>query len=419
MEALILAAGKGTRMRSEIPKVLHPIFGRPVLEYVLAAVGSVGCRKPRAVVGSGAAEVKKFLKERGKPFAAVAQNEQRGTGHAVMCARQSLKDVKGDLLIWPGDMPLLKRETIAAFIQEHRKADAAASVLSAEVTDPAGYGRIIRRGSRVTGIREELDASDSERQISEINTGVYLFRMDALLGALKNLRSENAKNEFYLTDTIELLAQSGHCVAAFALAAGEESQGINSRRDLALAVKIMNEREIRRHQENGVTFMAPEQTFVAPGVVIGPDTVIYPWSFLESGVKIGRGCEIGPFAKLRKGAVIGDGAVIGSFVEVTRTKVGKKVMAKHLSYLGDAVIGDGTNIGAGTITANFDGKRKNVTRIGRNVLVGSDTVFVAPVNLADGARTGAGAVVTRGSRVKKGETFAGVPARSLGRKRSS
>jgi bifunctional UDP-N-acetylglucosamine pyrophosphorylase/glucosamine-1-phosphate N-acetyltransferase len=421
MEAIVLAAGKGTRMRSDCPKVLHEVLGRPLLDYVLSGLAELGVRKPKVVVGYGADQVRSFIKKRRGDLriapAVIYQPRQLGTGHAIMMAKRHLQDSKTDVLVWPGDMPLLKRSTLKQFIHEHRDSGSEASALSALRVDPAGYGRILRAGGRFYAIREELDASWTERGIQEVNTGLYLFKASRLFEALRQIRPDNEKKEFYLTDVIEVLADKNCRMEAFPLASEGECQGINSRGDLARVIEIMKNREIQYHTERGVTFTAPEQTFVAPNVKIGRDTVIYPWCYVESGVKIGRGCHIGPFAKIRKGSVIGDHAVIGSFVEVTRSRIGKKVLAKHLAYLGDAVIGDETNVGAGTITANFDGKRKNPTRIGKKVLIGSNTVFVAPVTVGDLARTGAGAVVTRGSEIKKGEVVAGVPARPLRPKR--
>ena len=272
---------------------------------------------------------------------------------------------------------------------------------------------MLRAGGRFYGIREELDASESERRIQEVNSGIYLFKTPVLFQALKKIRPSNSKKEYYLTDTIEVLAGEGASIDAFPLAGEKEASGINSRMDLAMVTQMIASREIQHHMERGVSFTAPGQTFVEPGVKIGADTVIEPWCYIETGVTIGNGCIIGPFAKVRKGSVIGDGSIIGSFVEVNRSKLGKKVLAKHLAYLGDAVIGDETNIGAGAITANFDGKNKHTTRIGKKAFIGSNTVLVAPVRLADFAKTGAGSVVTAGTRVKKGEVVAGVPAKSL------
>lgn len=420
MQALVLAAGKGSRMHSERPKVLHEILGRPLLAYVLETLEGLGIRSPKVVIGAGGEEVRSFIKKRGggnQAPAFVWQREQKGTGHAVQMAEKAFAGYSGDLLIWPGDMPVLTAAALKKFIQSHRESGAQASVLSSLQEDPSGYGRILRAGGRFYAIREELDASESERRIQEVNSGIYLFKTPVLFGALRKIRPVNSKKEFYLTDTIEVLAKEGKPLEAFPLAGEKEASGINSRMDLAMATKIITSREIQAHMEKGVTFTAPDQTFVAPGVKIGPDTVIEPWCYIETGVKIGNGCTIGPFAKLRKGSQIGDGSVIGSFVEVNRSKIGRKVLAKHLAYLGDAVIGDETNVGAGTITANFDGKDKHTTRIGKKAFIGSNTVLVAPVNVADFAKTGAGSVVTAGTRIKKGEVVAGVPAKLLHKKK--
>lgn len=421
MEAVVLAAGKGTRMRSGLIKVLHPILGLPVLGHTLKTLAELGVKRPRVIVGSQADRVKAFLRSSdsffGQKSIAVLQAEQKGTGHAVRMTVPSLGKSRDDILIWPGDMPLLKRETLKKFMTEHRQAGSAVSVLSCVVPEPCGYGRILRAGGRFIGIREELDASESERRIQEVNTGVYLFKAPALYRALKKLKPANRKAEYYLTDTIEILANEMMPVHAFPLALPQEGQGINSREDLAKAIQVIKNREIQRHMSRGVTFESPEQTFVAGDVRIGEDTVIYPWCYIESGVRIGKGCRIGPFAKIRTGSVIGDGAVVGSFVEVNRSKLGKGVLAKHLAYLGDAVIGDETNVGAGAITANYDGKKKHVTQIGKKAFIGSNTVLIAPVAVGEGAKTAAGAVVTAGTRVPKGEVAMGVPARVIRRKK--
>lgn len=420
MQALVLAAGKGTRMKSEIPKVLHEILGKPALGHVLDVLAEVGIRKTHIVLGSGADQVQAFLKARkaGPQISVIFQRQQKGTGHAVEMARTKLAKSPDEILIWPGDMPLLEAETLRNFIREHKKSRAAASVLSALRVEPKGYGRIVRLAGSFHAIREELDAADEERRIQEINTGVYLFRSKELFAALKKIKPSNAKQEFYLTDTIEVLASEGFKLEAFPLALEKEGQGINSRVDLAEAIRIMKNREVLKHQENGVTVTFPDQTYIEPGVRIGQDTTIYPWCFIETGVTIGRNCHIGPFAKIRKGSVIEDGSVIGSFVEVNRSKIGKNVTAKHLAYLGDAVIGDETNIGAGAITANFDGKQKHQTKLGKKVLVGSNTVFVAPVVVGDNAKTGAGSVITGGSRIQSGQIVAGVPARPIKKHRT-
>jgi len=411
MDAIVLAAGKGTRMCSDLPKVLHEVFGRPVLGYVLETLAEAGVARPRVVIGHQAETVRGFLKS--YQAVSVLQREQKGTGHAVMAAREALKPAKGPILIWPGDMPLVKLETLKRFFEAHQEARAHASVLSCVQADPTGYGRIVREEGKLVAIHEELDATPEERRVREVNTGVYLFDKEALFKALEGVGQENLKGEYYLTDTIEILHRDHYCVAAFPFASAEEGQGINSQKDLSIVTQKINQREIEKHQERGVTFMAPEQTFVAPDVKIGKGTIVYPWCFIESGVTIGPKCQIGPFAKLRKGTAIGAENIIGSFVEVNRTRTGKKVLAKHLSYLGDAVIGDGTNVGAGTITANFDGKNKHLTRIGKKVFLGSNTVLVAPVSVPEGTKTGAGSVVIPKTRMKKGDVVVGIPARSI------
>lgn len=415
MQALVLAAGKGTRMVSSRPKVLHEIFGRPMLDYVLGTLEQIGVEKITLVVGAGADQVRSSIKGRRSVAQCVLQREQKGTGHAVEMARGAFKSFKGTLLIWPGDMPLVKASTLKEFLKQHKKSGAVASVLSAEAENPKGYGRILRQGERFLAIREELDASESERRIHEVNTGIYLFETPRLFEALKKIKPSNSKGEFYLTDTIEVLNGEGQAVEAFALGSTEEGQGINSRADLAAATGILNRREIEAHMASGVTFLVPEQTFVEPGVKIGKDTTVYPWTYIEAGVEIGERCQIGPCAKIRRGTKVGNESVLGSFVEVNRSKIGNHVLAKHLAYLGDAVIGDGTNIGAGVVTANFDGRNKHATKIGKKVLVGSNTVFIAPVNLEDSSKTGAGSVVTAGSKIKKGQVVVGVPAKPLKR----
>ena len=415
LRALLLAAGRGTRMNSDRPKVLHEIFGRPLLDYPLTLLRQLGVKRPVVVVGWGKGEVLSHLPH---GVDSVTQTPQLGTGHAVQAARRKVSGFRGDLLVWPADMILLQKETLSRLLREHRGSGAAVTVLSSFRVDPTGYGRILRRGGRVVGIREELDADEAEKRIHEVNTGVYVFEPRALFRALEKIRPKNRKKEYYLTDTVRLINEAGGRVEALPYAPPEEAQGINSQADLASATRILSQKNILNHQRQGVTIVSPEQTFIAPEVAIGRDTVIYPWTFIERGVRIGRKCRIGPFAKIRSGSVIEDGAVIGSFVEIVRSRIGKKVLAKHLTYLGDATVGAGTNIGAGTITANYDGRRKNRTRIGKNAFIGVNTVMIAPVLVGDRAKTGAGAVLTRGTKVGKGQVFVGVPARPLIRSRS-
>lgn len=413
LQAIVLAAGKGTRMNSDVPKVLHEIFGRPLLHYPLEILEQLGVKRPVVVVGWGKEKVLSYLNGRTQP---VFQFPQRGTGHAVQVAQTKIKSSQGSVLIWPADMIAIQKETISELAKEHRRSQAQVTILSSVMMDPTGYGRILRRAGRVVGIREELDATPDQKRINEVNTGVYLFESKPLVKALKKIQPKNRKKEYYLTDTIHLIEEAGGRVEALPLASPGEAQGINSQADLAHAFKVLNQQTIKKLQLEGVTIVSPEQTFIAPDVRVGRGSVIHPWTYIEGKVRIGRNCQVGPFAKIRSGSVLEDGAVIGSFVEVNRSHIGKKVLAKHLSYLGDAVIGEGTNIGAGTITANYDGKKKNQTRIGKKALIGVDTVFIAPVEVGNLARTGAGAVLTRGTRVKEKETFVGMPAQSLKKK---
>jgi len=310
-------------------------------------------------------------------------------------------------------MTVIQKETIQKLIWAHQKSEAVVTILSSFLLDPTGYGRIVRRAGRVVGIREEPDASPSEKRSNEVNTGVYLFEPKSLFEALEKIKPTNWKKEYYLTDSIRFIEEAGGRVEALPLATPGEAQGINSQADLARAINALNRETIKKLQIQGVTIVAPEQTFIAPDVRIGQGSVIHPWTYIEGGVRIGRRCQVGPFAKIRSGSVVEDGAVIGSFVELNRSRIGKKVLAKHLAYLGDAMVGEGTNIGAGTITANYDGRKKNKTRIGKKAFIGVDTVFIAPVQVGDGAKTGAGAVLTRGTKVKAGEVFVGIPAHSM------
>ncbi len=412
--AIILAAGKGMRMKSNVPKVLHEVQGVPILERVLTGVQKAGARKTIVIVGHGEREVRSLI---GKRAHAIHQQEQRGTGHAVLCARKKIAGWKGSVLVVPGDAPLVSTETFHSFIEEHTKSGALASVLTAVLEESADYGRILREGKRVVGIRETLDATPAESEITEINSGIYLFEAKELLDALGCLKAENTKGEYYLTDVIGFLAEKGRFVNGVVASSPDEIIGINSRMDLAVAEKILNTREIEKHQKNGVTIISPENTFIGPDTRIGKDTVIYPFSWIERNVTIGEACRIGPFATIRAASKIGDRAVIGCYVEIVRSVIGKNVRVKHLAYLGDAHIGENVNVGAGTVTANFDGAGKHVTVIEKGALIGSNTVLVAPVTVKKNAKTGAGSVVLKNLRIPEGSTVVGVPASVLIKKK--
>ena len=426
--ALILAAGRGERMNSSLPKVLHEACGVTLLGHVLETVREAGIKRVSVVVGAGAGQVRSFLREssggiarsgnplRFRRLETVSQTNRLGTAHAVLQAEPRLRHWQGDVLILPGDAPCLRAETVRQFISDHRKSGRVASVLTAEVAAPDGYGRILRRGDEVVGIREERDATEAERKISEVSSGVYLFRAPQLFRQLRKIKKNATKQEYYLTDVMEMFARSGQCVRAHRIDDGREILGVNTRRELALADQILRGQELERHAQNGVTILDPAQTYIAKGVVIGGGTIIHPFTWVERDVRIGQDCEIGPFAKIRSASRIHDRAAIGSFVEVARSEIGEKTCVKHLSYVGDARIGKGVNIGAGTITANFDGRKKNRTVVEDRALVGCDTVLVAPVRVGRGAKTGAGSVVLARQTVPRGETVVGIPAHVVGKK---
>ena len=409
LAALILAAGRGERMNSDWPKVLHQAAGEPLIEHVIENVSNVGAKRIGVVLGAHSERIRSFL----NGAEVVFQQNRLGTGHAVMQAAKRFGQWKGDLLVLPADVPCVRLETLQEFVRKHRQHSAAASILTAEVDHPAGYGRILRRGSQVIGIREDLDASRSEQRISEINSGIYVFDAVTLFKRLGDIKKNRKKKEYYLTDTIEAFVRHGESVRAHKINDQNEILGVNTRRDLAVANQVLNIRELERHSKAGVTILSPAQTFVAKGARIGRDTVIHPFTWIERGVVIGRKCEIGPFAKIRAGSKIADEVVIGSFVEVVRSKVGSKTFVKHLSYLGDAELGKQVNVGAGTITANFDGRRKHKTVVHDRALLGCDTILVAPVTRGRGAKTGAGSVVCAGQSVPPGKTVVGVPAKVL------
>jgi len=415
--ALILAAGKGIRMKSDMPKVLHMVCGAPMLGYVLETARACSLNPIRVVVGYGHARVQKEFA--GKKIDWIRQKEQLGTGHAVMTAAAKYQGFTGEVLVLPGDVPLLTAETVNLLLRAHRRAKADCTILTAELNDPAGYGRIIRDGrGAVSAIVEHKDATKAQLKIKEINSGIMVFRGASLFGIIRELKSDNAQGEYYLTDVVTLLKRRRKKVAAFTVEDGREVLGINSRAQLAEVGRIMRMRIIERFMEEGVTIVDPENTYIERDVEIGRDTVILPYTVINAGVRVGRGCEVGPFTHLRVGTVMEDGAEVGNFTEVKKGLIGRNTKAKHLSYLGDVKIGADANIGAGTIVANYDGRKKHLTVIGRGAFVGSGSVLVAPVKVGKNAVTGAGAVVTRAHDVPDGGVVVGVPARPLKKKKT-
>jgi len=409
--AIILAAGRGTRMKSAIPKVLHTICGKPLLAYVLDIVHSLRSLKTYVVTGYGAQAVKALV---GDGCECVCQEKLLGTGDAVMRCASHFKNYRGNVLILCGDTPLLSKTIVAALLKKHHQIKAAASVLTAHIDDPHGYGRIVRSPQgQLLAIREQKDASFGEDKIKEINVGVYCFRAQALFETLRKVRMNPKKKEFYLTDVIELLLARGKDVATLTTQEASVAFGVNTREDLAQAGWIIRQRILSRHMLGGVTIVDPLTTYIEDGVVIGRDTIIYPMSVIHADVRIGRNCTIGPLARIRQGTRISDGVEIGNFAEVSRTSIGRGVFVKHFSFLGDALVGQKANIGAGVVTANFDGVNKNKTFIGNQAFIGSGAMLVAPAHIGARAVVGAGSVVARGKTIPAGTLAVGVPARVI------
>ncbi len=413
--AIILAAGKSTRMKSETPKVLHPLCGRPMLSYVLDLAKDLKLSHTYVVVGHKKELLEDLLDE--YKVKSIYQDRLLGTADAIRRAEGVLRNFHGNILVLYGDQPLLKKETLKNLIQRHIQTNASATILTAHPANPAGYGRIVRNQyAGITAIVEDKDASGEQKSISEINTGIICFKKDPLFKALVKIRPENAKKEYYLTDCIKIMADEGLSVESVSIHDDiGQAQGINSRADLAQAQKLMRGRILEKYMESGVSIVDPETTYINAGCKIGQDTIIYPFTVIENDVKIGKFCQLGPFCHLRPHTVIEDKTVIGNFTEVARSRIGKDVFMKHFSYLGDTFVGRNVNIGCGTVTANFDGKNKLKTFIGEGAFIGSDTILRAPVKIGKKAVTGAGSVVTKD--VKPGVVVAGVPARQIKSKR--
>jgi bifunctional UDP-N-acetylglucosamine pyrophosphorylase / glucosamine-1-phosphate N-acetyltransferase len=407
LAAVVLAAGIGTRMKSATPKHLHPILGRRMVDWVVDVAREAGAER---LVVVASPQTSGLLEE----VEIAIQEKPRGTGDAVRCARGVLDGFAGDVLVLSGDVPALRSETIRALVETHRTAGAAATVLSFEPEDAGAYGRIVRDGDgRLARIVEAADASPEELALGEVNSGIYVFQADKLWPALERLDADNAQGELYVTDTLGLLvAEGGPCAVQLA---GDplEAEGVNTRVELALAAASLRDRINEAHMLAGVTIVDPVTTWIEPGVEIEPDVVVHPFTVIRGGVRIEGGAEIGPFAYVRAVSVIGEDAKIGTFVEVKNAAVGTGAKIPHLSYVGDAEVGDGANVAAGNITANFPhepGEPKGRTRIGRNVRTGVDTIFDAPVEIGDDVWIAAGTVIT--DDVPPG-SLAGFPPRQM------
>ncbi len=431
LSAIVLAAGKGTRMKSNRPKVLHEVAGLPMLSYPVAALKGLKAKKIVIVIGHGAQSVKDALEETGVSFA--VQDEQLGTGHAVICGMKGLKGVDGDVVILSGDVPLITPQTIKGLLKIHSaggKNRPVLSLITALMEDPSGYGRVVRDAhNRIASIVEDKDCTPAQKEINEINTGIYLADSGFLRDNLKRIGSSNRQGEYYLPDLVSLAISQGARVAAMTHADAAEVMGVNNRVDLARANSAMKERIAEGLMRSGVTIVDPANTYIDSGVKVGADTVIYPGAHLIGNTVVGKDCTIedgcriegssigdgsiiksysviesaeagrdvviGPFARIRPGSVLGEGVRIGNFVEVKKTRMGKGTKANHLSYLGDSLIGSGVNIGAGTITCNYDGVHKHTTIIEDGAFIGSDSQLVAPVRVGKNAYVGSGTTVTK------------------------
>jgi bifunctional UDP-N-acetylglucosamine pyrophosphorylase/glucosamine-1-phosphate N-acetyltransferase len=427
---IVLAAGQGTRMRSRVPKVMHPIAGRPLLWHALAAAGQVAPERLVVVLGHGRDEIGDYLDTVPDlpPVLRAFQHQQLGTGHAVSAALATTGAVTGTVIVTYGDVPLLTAGSLVALADEHHRTGNAVTVLTTTVADPGGYGRIIRDGSgALTAIVEQRDATEEQRAIREINSGVYAFDGAVLGAALDRLTGANDQGERYLTDVVGIARADGRQVGAVELDDPDEVEGVNDRVQLAALARRLNERIVRRHQLAGVTIQDPASTWIHVDVEIGQDSVVLPGTSLEAGTTIGSGCtvgpdttlsacrvgdgaavlrshctaasigagaRVGPYTHLRQGSDIGERAEVGAYVEVKKATLGPGVKSHHLAYLGDATIGAGTNIGAGVITANYDGARKSPTVIGDAAFVGTNATLVAPIEIGAGAYVAAGSTVT-------------------------
>ncbi len=417
LHAIILAAGKGTRMKDDVPKVLQPICGVPMVMHVVDALEKAGSLKMYAVIGHGGDAVREAF---GSRVQTVEQTELLGTADAVRRAEGHFKEFNGDVLVVCGDAPLIRPETLSTLVDRHRRSGAGCTVLTAVIADPKGYGRIVRGADgRAVAIREDKDLSGDERSIMEINAGIYCFKSRSVFAALSEVRQNPRKKEFYLTDVVEIMVGKGWKIETLETDAPEEAWGVNTKIDLAQAAAVMRRRVLEALMLEGITIVDPMTTYIDAGVKIGRNTVIKPCTVIEGGVTIGKGCVVGPFAHLRPGTVIGDRTEIGNFAEVSRSTIGNGCFMKHFSFVGDATVGNQVNIGAGVVTANFDGAQKHPTTVETGAFVGSDAILVAPVHVGKNAVVGAGCVVAKEKNVPNGSVMVGVPGRVIGKKKKS
>lgn len=425
LKTLILAAGKGTRMKSELPKVIHKVNGIPMISKIISVLNGLEPEENILILGHKKEEVLKVV---GEETDYVVQTEQLGTGHAVIQAKEKLADYDGDVMVLCGDTPLLREETLRKLYNFHKESGAVTTILTSIYENPFGYGRIVKEDGLVKAIVEEKEATPEIKKIKEVNAGVYCFNSRELFNALARINNNNEKGEYYLTDVIGIQVGEGKKVQSFVLEDNMEILGVNSKVELAQASEVLRGRKNLELMENGAILIDPKATYVEESVKVGKDTVIYPGAVLQGNTVIGENCEIlgttriidsvlgnniriessvieesqidnyvtmGPFAHLRPKTHLKEKVHIGNFVEVKKSTLEKGVKAGHLTYLGDAQVGEDTNIGAGTITCNYDGKNKFKTVIGKNSFIGSDSMLVAPVNIGENSLVGAGSVITK------------------------
>ena len=429
--ALVLAAGQGKRIKSDLPKVLHKVCGKEMLKHVVDSIRNSGIDDIDVIIGKGADLVKERTSDMNVSYS--LQVEQLGTGHAVKCAQEFLQNKKGVVAIFTGDTPLIKQSTIEHLVEDHIKNKNAATILTANVEDPTGYGRIVRENDQVLKIVEHKDCNEEELKITEMNSGIYCFDIELLISALNKLNNNNEQGEYYLTDVIEILKSEGKVIGAF-ITDYEETIGVNSRVQLAQAEEILKNRINIKHMENGVTLIDPKTTYIGVDVEIGKDTIIYPNNILEGKTIIGSNCliyqnsrikdsvigdevdiqssvildsiigdntTVGPFAYLRPETKVGKNARIGDFVEIKKSSIGDGTKVSHLTYIGDAEVGAGCNFGCGTVVVNYDGQNKYKTIIGDHSFIGCNTNLVSPVKVENNTYIAAGSTIT--SEVKEGE----------------
>lgn len=398
IKAVILAAGKGTRMKSETtPKVLHQIMGKTLLGYVLDNVKNF-VSEEYVIVGHHAQEVENFVKSNYENAKTVLQSPQLGTGHAVSMVCPDLQNYDGLVLILCGDTPLVQEETLKKFVEYHKSQNSDITVMSTLFDNPTGYGRIIReQDNSLQCIVEEKDANPEQKAVKEVNAGIYCLNWGKIKDAFGQLKSNNTQGEYYLTDIISWGKTKALKVNAYILENSDEIYGINSRLNLAQAAKMMNHRNLERYMINGVTIVDPDSTWISEDTEIGQDSIVYPFTYIEGKNTIGKSCKIGPCAHFRGNVEVCDNVKVGNFVEVKKAKISSNTNVGHLSYIGDSELGEYVNIGAGTITANYNPltKEKTKTILKDNVKIGSNTVLVAPITVEEGANIGAGTVVTK------------------------